>query len=293
MKYGDPVWSVTTMSDEGRVFIDIIESSDRKVDKGNIDRSTNAKSIMMSKDEKKKCGHSDDEVTIDDLSNAILDPKSESGQRGKGRMAQAIGEDGERFADGVFIGIRKIPTDPDNKVHTSDFISDNREFLVESKAGIVSMKADKELVEIIDSRVHPEIPVIPSRGGSDHMLRKIIRETLKHTKSKEDGYNRIEELFGTVPEYVYTFCPMDFEAYTTLDLKKVPIMLSDYDFDHYGTGAFVIYLKPTSIMTGKGTHSEVGGECYVYYQDESKIKKSHFRRDDIEFKKVDCKKKIS
>lgn len=245
----------------------------------------------MSKNEKKMCNNSKDTVTLDDLANARLDPKSESGQRGKGRMAQAIGEDGERFAYEVFVEIQKIQTDPDGKVHTPDFISNNLEFLVESKAGIMPMKADKEMVKKIDVRIHPEIPVIPSKGGSDFRLRTILRDALKHTKSKKNGYDRIEKMFGTVPKYIYTFCPMDFEAYVTLDLTKVPTILSDYDFDYYDTGSFVIYLKPVSVMTEE-TRLEIGGQCSVYYQDENKMRKSHFRQDNIEFIKVDCKKKV-
>lgn len=233
--------------------------------------------------------NADDDRKLDELYKAGLDPNGKKGSPGRGRIADALGEHGERFVDRVFRGVMKIPTDPKMKVKTPDFISEKYDFIVEVKTGMVLPATDVEATNKTSSFVGFGIPVqISKKINGKRRLRQILRDVLQHSKSKETGYERVRKLYGLehFPERVYAFCPMDFGTYSRFNIEDVKEILSDYDFERYGVSALVLYLEP---VTFELSNECFGGDCFVYYQNANKLNKTDFIDSNISFHHVERK----
>lgn len=217
-----------------------------------------------------------DKVSIEDLYNAFLNPGSSSGRRGAGRIASVMGEHGEGLAEIIFGPLIKIQEDPEKKLHSPDFISERLDFIVEVKTGVIKPKGCP--IGEMDSG-HPSA-IQSARINPRRELQRILRDVLKHAESKRDGYGRVETMFGRMPDRTYAFCPMGFDVYSRLDTSASPEILSAYDFTHYGVDALIMYLEPATFL---GTKQNIGGDCFVFYQDGTRMNQDDVKHSHPEF----------
>ena len=215
----------------------------------------------------------------------MLEPKSESGARGAGRFAAAVGERAEDYAYYIFGDIEKIETDPQKKVHTPDFISKKRDFLIEVKSGTALPKGNEDITKKTDAKIHPDIGIIVSKmDNKKRLLCKLLSGALNHAKSKRDGYERVKAIYGILPERSYAFMPMEYCTYASIHLDNIPEILENLNFSDYGVDALVIYTIPISYLDCES--EGCGGGCYVYYQEGSHMIKSDIIQPDATFIKV-------